>query len=330
MMRLRSNPYRIVAWLACGVLLAVSAGCGTGGTLPPAIPAATLPAYPGNLVPPLLIDAEQLASALASDDGGTVVLDASDLATYRAGHIPGAVHAWWQDTMDPNGPVYGTVLKPDPNQPDPQALRRNFLEDLGVDGDVQVVVYDNMAGRRAARVAWTLRFLGYPQTAVLDGGLGAWRGIGGTFEQRERKPRTVEQPGVSPQSPQDAWYVVEAQLLARINDPHYLVVDIRTDGERRDTVDDTISLGTIPGSVRLDWSTLVDTDGRILPPDRLAAVARAAGLTPERRIVLLGLYGADTGLAWLALTLSGYPTVAIYDGGWNEWARDPATPKAPI
>jgi thiosulfate/3-mercaptopyruvate sulfurtransferase len=329
MKRTRRLANRILAWGGCVALVVSVAGCG-GAKLPAPIAAATIPAYPGNGDPALLVDAEWLAGQLASDPASVVVLDASDLATYRAGHIPGSVHAWWQDTMDPNGAVYGTVLKPDPNQPDPQQLRRNFLEDVGVDGSRQVVVYDDGSGARAARIVWTLRFLGYPRSALLDGGLAAWRGAGGAVENKGHAASNVDHPAVTPQTPQESWYMVEDQLTARLGDPAYVVVDIRSDKERSDDVDRTIPLGTIPNAVRLDWTTLVDAEGRLLPPDALAAAARAAGVTPDKQIVLLGLFGTDTGLPWLALILAGFPSVSVYDGGWNEWARDPTTPKSAL
>jgi 3-mercaptopyruvate sulfurtransferase SseA len=113
-------------------------------------------------------------------------------------------------------------------------------------------------------------------------------------------------------------------------DPSNLLVDIRSDAERRDDVGGTIGLGVIPGAVRLDWTTLVDADGRLLPPDAIQTAAQTVGLSPGRKIVLLGLYGTDTGLPWLALRLAGYASVAIYDGGWNQWARDPNTAKTSL
>lgn len=325
-----SRPGALARWLACMVVAGLVAGCGSAAGLPAALPPATVAVYPGGAGDPLLVDTAWLSAQRTTNAGNLIILDAAPLADYRSAHIPGAVHAWWQDTMDPNGAVYGTLLKPDQNQPDPQRLRRNLIEDLGVEPDDAIVVYDHADGFRAARIVWTLRFFGYPKAALLDGGLGAWLGAGGGVEKQGNGPKAIAEAVVSPGSPQEAWYVVKDQLLGRQADPTYVVVDIRTDAERQDDIDETIPLGTIPGAIRLPWTALLAADGRLLPPAQLAAVVAAAAIPPGSHVVLLGRFGTDTGLPWLALRLAGVADVAIYDGGWNEWARDPATPKAPL
>src|SRR4051794_25063146 len=135
------RPRFAVLALAFCVLLA---GCGPG--LPHPIVPESVPAFAGNADPPLLVGPDWVAQQFASN-AHLVVLDASTLAEYRSGHIPGAVHAWWQDTMDPNGPDYGMVLKPDENAADPQLLRRQFIEDVGVAPDSTVVIYDREQSR---------------------------------------------------------------------------------------------------------------------------------------------------------------------------------------
>lgn len=310
------------------MLVFLLGGCVRSPHLAGPIPAATIAPFPGNGEPPLLVDAGWLQARLAAGSPRIVVLDASELRTYRAGHIPGAVHAWWQDTMDPNGPVYGTVLKPEENDPDPQLLRRHFIEDLGVTRDSFVVVYDDAGNRWAARFVWTLRFLGYGNAAVLDGGLGAWRGAGGALEKRENDPAPISQPPIDPQK---GWYLVKSELLPMLSDPNVLLLDVRTDEERADDIDRTIEPGSIPGSVAIPWtSAIADERGHLLPPEQLRALFESAGVTPDRTIVLYARFGTETAHTWLALKLLGYPNVLIYDGGWVDWALDPSTPKEPL
>src|SRR5215207_3449444 len=78
-------------------------------------PAWAQPAFPGNVDPPLLVDPTWLQ---AEAEANIRVLDCSPLRTYEDAHIPGAIHAWWQDTMDPNKPTYGSVLGPGNKRPD--------------------------------------------------------------------------------------------------------------------------------------------------------------------------------------------------------------------
>lgn len=303
-------------------------GCGGNLELPAPVAPATIAACPGNGEPPLLVDAGWLSEQLRVRDHGLVILDASGLDAYRAGHIPGAVHTWWQDTMNPNELYYGGVLKPDENAADPQLLRRFFIEDLGVRPESRVVVYDDARGRWAARIVWTLRFLGYSSAAMLDGGLAAWRGIGGATESGENGAAPVSNP---PISPQQGYYVTTDRLLEMLTDPALVLVDVRTDEERRDTIDRTVEPGSIPNSIAIPWTaTLADDAGRLLPPDALRLLFEQQGITVDRTVVIYARFGVETAHTWLALKLLAYPNVLIYDGGWVDWAHNARTPKQPL
>jgi thiosulfate/3-mercaptopyruvate sulfurtransferase len=328
MMRYRRNSPRLLNLIGLAMLIVTLAGCGSSAHLAQSIPAATLAPYPGNGDPPLLVDVAWLQERIAAGPAQLIILDASTLSNYRAGHIPGAVHAWWQDTMDPNSRVYGTVLKPDTNALDPQLLRRNFIEDLGVSRETDVVVYDDAQNRWAARIVWTLSFLGYGKASVLDGGLGAWRGAGGALQQSENDPAPISQPPIDPQK---GWYLTKEEVLPLLSDPNVTVVDVRTDAERTDDIDETITPGSIPGSVMIPWTAAIsDESGHLLPPDKLRALFEQAGITPDRTIVLYARFGVEAAHTWLALKLLGYPKVLVFDGGWVDWAQDPATPKEPV
>lgn len=324
-MRHWSRSPRLSLLVVLVALTTMLSACGRSAQLPDPISAAPLPDYPGNADPPLLVDATWLMERSQAGDPSLVVLDASDLATYRAGHIPGAVHAWWQDTMNPNELFYGGVLKPEENDPDPQLMRRQFIEDLGVTPENRIVIYDNERGRWAARFVWTLRFLGYPAAAMLDGGLGAWRGAGGELQTGENEPAPIPTP---PINPSQGYYVYTDQLLDMLADPQVVVLDARTEREVRDTIDDTIEPGRIPNSISVPWdATMTDDALHIQPPDQLLAVFERAGVTADHTVVIYARFGVETAHTWLALKLLGYPNVLIYDGGWVDWATHPLTPK---
>ena len=262
---------------------AVGLGCvACGGSLPMA-PAATVAPFPGNGAVPLLVDAAWLQARIVERDLPFLVLDLSPLRRYREGHIPGAVHGWWQDTMEVNDPVYGTVLQP-VNFTD-QTRRIQVLEDLGIDDAVHVVVYDDDRGRWAARLVWFIRFLGHDRVSALDGGLAAWRGYGGSTEEQEVDPLDRPAPTVTPRT---GYYIGDAELADWRADPRTLLLDVRTDDEARDDVNDSLPLGRIPGAVSLPWTTsLRDETGRLKSPEELSALLSGAGATPDRRIVLV-------------------------------------------
>lgn len=317
------NRRRFCARAIAGLVIGLTAtGCRSEGPLPIASPAAVSP-FPGHAAAPWLIDARLLQAAMAQQASALRVLDLSSLRRYRHGHVPGAVHAWWQDTMDPNYPVYGAVLAPDDNQ----RLRRELLQNLGITDQTFVVAYDDNRGRWAARMVWFLRFLGHDRAAALDGGLAAWRGAGGALEREENSPPRGPAPTITPRP---GYYIGTEEVVERRADPATLLLDVRTDDEAHDDVNDTLPIGRIPGSVPLPWTaTLRDEFGRLKPVSELQQLFTAAGVNRDRFVIVYARFGVEAAHTWFVLQLLGQRAV-IYDRGWAEWATTPGLAIAPL
>lgn len=299
-------------------------GCGPSPIQPP-VPLATVAPFPGNAAAdtPLLVDAAWLRrQQTVSPPIDLRLLDLSPLRTYRRGHVPGAVHAWWQDTVDRFYPTYGVVLK---ERQDPGS-RARLLADLGIGDETTVVAYDDDRNRYAAHLVWVLRYFGHDRAAVLDGGLAAWP----AEANPERHPT-----GSTPAAPasvdlQPGYVIGTRELSRRLTDPSIVLVDARTGDEAADDLDGTIRRGRLPGAVSIPWtSTLRDDAGRLKPPAELSRLFRAAGVTPEREVVVYARFGVEASQPWLVLKLLGYPNVRVYDQGWAEWAAKPELPIAP-
>jgi thiosulfate/3-mercaptopyruvate sulfurtransferase len=282
------------------------------------------PAFPGNGDPPLVVD----PAWLQSQAGPTVrVLDCSPLRTYQDAHIPGAVHTWWQDTIDPNKPAYGGLLRPGGQQPDgsfDQTPRIQLLEDLGIDDQTFVVAYDDDQGRWAAHMVWFMRFLGHNRAAMLEGNLAAWRDAGGDTESRTIEPPDLDPPAITPG---EGFYVETEEFERLLAESNTLLVDVRNDAELHDDLNGNLPLGRIPGATSLPWdSVCADDDGRLVGPDVLSAQLANLGITLDRQVVLYARFGVEASHTWLALKLAGFPNVTTFDGGWAGWAADPEHP----
>src|SRR5262245_48794035 len=137
--RLRAAPIFLVI-----VMIAASlTGCGSTAS---AVPEATVAAFPGNSDPPLLVDAALLQAAQAAGDARLVIVDLSALRVYRRGHLTGAIHAWWQDTMNLGSLVYGAVR----TERDDGRSQMAFLASLGIGDDSIIVAYDDQQNRYAS------------------------------------------------------------------------------------------------------------------------------------------------------------------------------------
>lgn len=253
---------------------------------------------------------------LTTDTDGTP-RPVSGLATYQPEHIPGALFAdLLGDFADPGSPLPATA-------PDHERFAA-AAGALGIGDGATVVVYDQHEGFWATRLWWHLRFEGFDDVTVLDGGLPAWKAAGYevTDEIAVPTPRTfsgARRPEMI-RSTED--------VAATLDDENTILVNVLDEATYRGDVDSHGRPGHIPGSINLPVYTLRDPEtGTLRPTGELRAEFEAAGLLDEDRKVVTYCGGgiAATGVAH-ALALAGRADVAVYDGSMTAWAGDPDLP----
>lgn len=237
----------------------------------------------------------------------------SPLERYRAGHLPGAVRADFDDDL-------AAAPGPSGRHPLPGAdAFQKSMRRLGVRGDRTVVVNDQRDSTIAARLWWMLRYFGHPDVRVLDGGFEAWQRAGLPVETGDE---TAAVPGDFTAIPGGMPLLTVGAVpdLAR----HGLLLDARTVERFRGEVEplDAVA-GHIPGAVSAPTFDNSDTDGFFLPPDDLRARFHGLGVTAD---IAVGAYCGSGGTAAhevLALHLAGFEA-ALYVGSWSEWISDPS------
>ena len=190
---------------------------------------------------------------------------------------------------------------------------------MGITADDTVVVYDQKNMFSAPRGWWTFRLFGHEDVLVLNGGLPAWRAAGyGTAD--------------APTRPQPVVYEVRAdmrdQRLADKDDVSaalaagHSVADARPRG--RFTGADTepragMRSGHMPGAVSAPLSSLLDQNGHLLAPAKLAdALAVVDTSTPVITTCGSGVTAAGLSLGLYELGVES----RVYDGSWSEWGRE--------
>lgn len=272
-----------------------------------------------------LVSAEWLSQHI--NDPDLVVLDCSVLieqveggsfqpvsgrANYEAGHIPTAGFAdLMGDLSDGDSPLQFAV-------PDPEQFAA-AMESLGVGDDTRVVLYDSGGSAWAARVWWMLRWVGFDNAALLDGGLNAWTANGlelsTTAASRPAGELTV---ALRPELIAD-----RNEVLAAIEDDSVSIIDALPESHYRGETSMYGRPGHIPGASNVPVFSLLDDEGKYRPVDELGDVFAAD--RNERAINYCGGGIAASSNAFV-MTRLGYKDVSVYTASLQEWATDPENP----
>ncbi|WP_313054874.1 sulfurtransferase [Pseudomonas lopnurensis] len=243
--------------------------------------------------------------------------------SYAEAHIPGARFADLE--KDLSGPVTPGKTGRHPLPAPEELLAR--LQAWGLNDDSQVVLYDDGPGAFAAHAWWLLVWLGKRDGLyLLDGGLDAWREAGLPLDATVPTIRRGSFAGHA-----DATLVVDAQQLAeRLGNPDLTLLDARALPRFRGEVEpiDPVA-GHIPGALCAPFGDNLDANGRFLNPEQLRArFTELLGECPAQAAVAYCGSGVTACHNLFALSLAGYPLIALYPGSWSEWITDPGRPVA--
>ena len=232
---------------------------------------------------------------------------------FARGHIPGAAYVDLDSAL-------ASAPGPRGRHPLPElAVFQEAMRAAGVSDHRPVVVYDDWAGRAAARCWWLLRWAGHRDVRVLDGGWPAWVAAGRPSSQEQPTPgrgdftaREGEMPVVEPDQVLD---LAERGVLVDARNPERF----RGEEEPVDPV-----AGHIPGAVNVPTGENLSADGRFRLPEELRAVYALAEGKETAAYCGSGVTAAHD---VLAMEVAGIQA-ALYPGSWSEWVADPGRPVA--
>ncbi|MFZ0767811.1 MAG: sulfurtransferase [Acidimicrobiales bacterium] len=249
-------------------------------------------------------------------DGGPYEVE-SGRSAFDERHIPGALFADVPGALsDPDSPYRFTL---------PSAERfASGVGALGVGADTSVVVYAQESPMWATRLWWLLRYFGFDDVRVLDGGLTAWIGAG--------LPITSDVSVVAPHEfraiPRPELLADKGDVVRVVNGGVVCLINALTPRAFRGEGPGAYSRpGRIPGSLSYPAGELLDaTTGRFLKPDELRRILETPLTAKDGPVIAYCGGGISATVDVFALSLVGRDDVKLYDGSLTEWSADSTLP----
>src|SRR5438270_3406068 len=204
--------------------------------------------------PDALVDTDWLGEGVGVADVRVVEVD-EDTTAYEKGHILGAIGWNWFEDLH---------AKPRREYVDQEGLN-GLLQRAGVGPDTTVVLYGGNNNWFAAYAYWLLRYLGFDNVKLLDGGRKKWE-----LESREL---TSDVPSFAPtdfkvkEKVRDKLRAFRDDVLEKVGKDQF--VDVRSPEEYRGELLAPAHLpqeqaqvpGHVPGAANVPWSKAANEDG---------------------------------------------------------------------
>ena len=262
-----------------------------------------------------IIEADSLEQVQQRPD--VKIIDFRKEQDFLNGHIDGALHMWRTDIEDQNYPYKGMM--------ESREQIETLFSKLGIWNTDTLVVYDDNGACDASRLWWLLKNYGFNNVRILNGGLKAWAGNGGTLTTTLRTPYPPSDFVLNQESPMTLYASREDMEAVLSLGGNTVILDTRTtdefSGKRQKA--GASNAGRIPGSILIDWAEAIDYhDTRQFKTyEELIALYADHGITKDKDIYVYCHSGVRSAHTTFVLTeLLGFKNVLNYDGSWVEWS----------
>ncbi len=193
------------------------------------------------------------------------------------------------------------------------------INKLGIKNSDTIVVYCQEGILSSPRVWWTFLYFGHKNIFVLNGGLNAWKRVGGKIVSGNYKPRLSN---YKCHKINKNLIIKYKNLTKLVKDKHnnYLILDARPEarflgieGEPREN----IGKGNISNSKNLPFNT-IELNGYLKNKSEIRAIFKSKSAYKKNLIFSCGSGVAACNLA-IAKNLIGSKKWSVYDGSWTEW-----------
>jgi len=252
-----------------------------------------------------------------------VIVDVRKPEEYAAGHVPGAVNVFYGSWAVKRGELLNELPADDDI--------RDVISAAGIQPQSWVIVVgkNQTISERTdvTRVAFTLRYAGLENVAVLDGGYDKWVAEKKAVSMEAVKPKAKPYKGKFNKQ----FAVNKDYVMSRLGKA--IILDTRGPAfyQGKEKLAFVPKVGRIKSAVNLPVGQLYTPEGFYKNEADLSALATAAVGTDKTKEIIAYCDTGKTCTSWaFVLTdLLGYKDVKIYDGSSMEWLKDPNAPAEP-
>ena len=252
-----------------------------------------------------------------------VIVDLRKVEEYKTGHVPGAVNVFYGSWAIKKGELLNEL----PSMDD----LAEVIGGAGIGANSLVVLVDKVEKVPdqfgMTRVAWTLKYAGVNNVAILNGGQNQW--------VAEKRALSQDMVIAKAKPYKAAWnknlFVDKSTVIAKLGKA--TIIDNRAPAfyEGKEKLAFVPKLGRIKGAVNLPVGQLYTGEGLYKDKATLASLAaKATGADLDKEYILYCDTGKTcTSWAFIMTELLGYKDVKVYDGSSMEWLADPNAPMEP-
>ena len=231
---------------------------------------------------------------------------------YKKEHIPNSVFFDINKIADPNNPLPHMIPSKD--------LFSNIMQNLGLNNEDEIIIYDNSPLLSSARAWFLLRYFGHRNILILNGGLKNWKKCGGETTIK----KTIISKGNFISKTENTELVINLEeMISYSKNNSKIILDARSykrfTGEAKEPRPGLQS-GHIPNSRSLPSSELLTNDGFLKSIKELNKFFSNNDIDTSENIVATCGSGVSACVISVALYCLGKENVPIYDGSWTEWA----------
>ena len=242
------------------------------------------------------VDKAYVTSRLKAPDA--VLVDGRNADAFVDGHIPGAKSLVAARLLTENKTVQ------------PEDVINKLLAARGIDKDKEILSYCG-SGVAAANNYIALRNLGYKNVRIYDQSWDEWSRDPAAGQSLALNNYAFTGKDVSGDGAAGPHFLTADQVKALAGRPDVVILDVRSPSD--------YNAGQIPGSVNVFWDATLDENRVLKDTAELKKLYEAAGVTPDKQVILFTRGGVQLTHSYTVLSLLGFRNVNFFTGKFEGW-----------